>query len=369
MTSVLAATTAAAGGFLRWWVTELWEMLPTFLRRSVFPRDRLILSFEADSAVFRMEGSSGVTELARLDLANLPDRQEVVRAVRQRHPGLRGLLRRKSRLCLRLPSSAALRVRMDLPAAARDNLTEVVTFEMDRYTPFRADQVYFACSAAGDGLNGQPVPVDVTMVPRPTVEAALQAAAQLGVQPDQVDVAGPYPSGRPSGSLRIEDTGPELPTGRHAGVSVLAVLAAGLAIAAIAIPIVSMQHKAAELRDSFAVVRRRAEAIAALKKETLALRTEQDFLLRRKQQTVTVSHLLADVTQILPDDTWLTDFTVAGDKLQLGGYALSASSLVSLLEHSRGFQHTSFLSPVIQDPLVGKERFSISTQVVMSSGS
>ncbi len=258
---------------------------------------------------------------------------------------------------------------MELPAAAADNLAEVVTFEMDRYTPFRADQVYFACSPAGGGVNGQPLPVDVTVVPRPTVEAALQAAARLGVQPDQVDVAAASPAGRPSGNLRIEDTEPETPTVRHAGVPALAMLAAGLAIAAIAIPIVSMQYKAAGLRDSFAVVRRRAEAIAAVKKEILALRTEQDFLLHRKQQTITVSRLLTDVTRILPDNTWLTDFTIAGDKLQLGGYALSASSLVSLLEHSHSFQHTSFLSPVTQDPLVGKERFSISTQVIMGSGS
>ncbi|HEY6432763.1 MAG TPA: PilN domain-containing protein [Acetobacteraceae bacterium] len=369
MISALASATAAAKSFLRWWLTELREMLPASLRRGVFPRERLILSFEADSAVFLKETPSGPTELARLDLVNAPDGQAVAQAMRRRHPRHPGLLRRNPGLCLRLPSSSALRVRMELPAAAKDNVTEVVTFEMDRYTPFRAEQVYFACALAGGSLNGQHLPVDVTVVPRPTVESALQAATRLGVQPDQVDVAAPSPAGRPSGTLRIEDTRPATPIVRKAGVPALAMLAAGLTIAAVAIPIVSMQYKAAGLRDSFAVVRRRAEAIAAVKKEILALRTEQDFLLRRKQQTITVSRLLADVTRILPDDTWLTDFDVAGDKLQLGGYALSASSLVSLLERSRGFQHTSFLSPVTQDPLVGKERFSISTQVNLGSGS
>lgn len=365
MNSVLASAAAAVKSFLRWWLTEVSEMLPASLRRGVLPRERLILSFEAESAVFLMETPSGSTELARLDVAGSPDGQEIARAVRRRQPGYRGLMRRAARLCLRLPSSSALWVRMELPAAAKENLAEVVAFEMDRYTPFRADQVYYACSPAGGGLNGSQLPVDVTVVPRPTVEAALQAAARLGVQPDQVDVAG----AAPSGSLRIEDAEPEAPKVRPARVPVLAVLAAALTMGAIVLPIVSMQYKVAGLRDRFAVVRGRAEAIAALKKEIVALRTEQDFLLRRKQQTVTVSRLLADVTRILPDDTWLTDFDIAGDRLQLGGYALSASSLVGLLEHSRGFQHTSFLSPVIQDPLVGKERFSISTQILMSSGS
>ena len=41
-----------------------------------------------------------------------------------------------------IPESSTLTRNLSLPAAAEDNLRQVLGFEMDRQTPFKADQVH-----------------------------------------------------------------------------------------------------------------------------------------------------------------------------------------------------------------------------------
>src|SRR3546814_1859861 len=62
---------------------------------------------------------------------------------------LRGVDREDLRLALLLPSATVLRRPLALPLAARDNLLQVVAFEMDRQTPFTAAQVYYTVREIG----------------------------------------------------------------------------------------------------------------------------------------------------------------------------------------------------------------------------
>ena len=73
--------------------------------------------------------------------------------------------------------------------------------------------------------------------------------------------------------------------------------------------------------------------------------------------------MLLEATRILPDDTWLSEWQLAGSEMQLTGYAGSASALVNLLEQSKIFRNTTFQSPVVQDSKSGRERFHVATQV------
>ena len=66
---------------------------------------------------------------------------------------------------------------LDLPLAAAENLREVLTFEMDRQTPFTADQVYFDYQIVQrDNTNGR-ISVEMTAVHRADVDTAIQRAA------------------------------------------------------------------------------------------------------------------------------------------------------------------------------------------------
>ncbi|WP_157199165.1 hypothetical protein [Methylomonas koyamae] len=75
----------------------------------------------------------------------------------------------KAECLLRLNPGQALQKRLFLPAAAQENLQQVVGFELDRYTPFSADQVYYAAIVLGKTEFGQ-IEVLLVLTPKPLLD-------------------------------------------------------------------------------------------------------------------------------------------------------------------------------------------------------
>ena len=121
--------------FLHWWGGELASLLPASWQ-ALFEQGRARILYVAvgDTLELRLEEGGRDTLLAGLPLdsgANLPSQVDAKlgpnRADRPRW--------------LLLPAGQVLRRRIPLPVAATERLREVVAHELDRQTPFRADQV------------------------------------------------------------------------------------------------------------------------------------------------------------------------------------------------------------------------------------
>jgi len=76
-----------------------------------------------------------------------------------------------------------------------------------------------------------------------------------------------------------------------------------------------------------------------------------------------VLQILAEVTRVLPDNTWLLRFDVNGAEIRLQGQSTAASELIQLLESSPLFQEAQFRSSVVQIPRSDRERFHVSMQL------
>jgi len=70
---------------------------------------------------------------------------------------------------------------------------------------------------------------------------------------------------------------------------------------------------------------------------------------------------LFDVTEILPDDAYLTTFRLRNEQIQIDGFARAASELIPKLEASDRFKNVKFGSPTTKAE--GKDRFSISMEL------
>lgn len=75
---------------------------------------------------------------------------------------------------------------------------------------------------------------------------------------------------------------------------------------------------------------------------------------------MSVVKLLAEVTHVLPDSAWVTDFSSKGNTLTITGYAASASELIAPLEGSPLLTSPEFSAPVTKVPGQSGERFTIS---------
>jgi Tfp pilus assembly protein PilN len=75
-----------------------------------------------------------------------------------------------------------------------------------------------------------------------------------------------------------------------------------------------------------------------------------------------ISLLLKELTDVVPRDAYLTTFRFRSGKIELEGFAKSASDLVPTIERSPFFKNAQFTSPVtkVQD---NQERFSLATEI------
>jgi Tfp pilus assembly protein PilN len=74
--------------------------------------------------------------------------------------------------------------------------------------------------------------------------------------------------------------------------------------------------------------------------------------------------MLKELTEIIPETAWVKDFRLTDKGISLEGYAESASELITLLEGSPLFENVVFNSAVRSDAKEEKESFSISLQPV-----
>jgi general secretion pathway protein L len=364
---VLSSTSqvrALFASFLRWWGTELLALIPQRLKRLSSQRGYIVLMPDGVGRFSLFLETSG--EFAAIGQFGGPEDTDPRAALHTilLRPGIGERSARDAfDRCLRLPPQSALRRTIELPLAAETNLTDVVGFELDRYTPFRAEQVHFCYRVLNRDIAAERLAVEVTVVPKVTVNEALKTAAEVGWLADRVDVAGPSSAADHSDNLITQG----MPVAYAGGVRATQALAAAallLAVIAGAIPLVATQYKAAAMSTEFAALQKQLQRAAALREELASLRNTESYLLNRKNKTQPVSLLLLKATRILPDDTWLTEFRLSGAEVDLEGVTASASALIGMLERSGTFHDTNFRSPVIPDRVNGGERFTIAAHVV-----
>jgi general secretion pathway protein L len=79
-------------------------------------------------------------------------------------------------------------------------------------------------------------------------------------------------------------------------------------------------------------------------------------------------NILRELTEIIPDDAWLTEFNYKDERreIRLSGYAVSASELLPILEQSDLFENVRFTSPITTDRRFKKEQFRLEMQVKLT---
>src|SRR3546814_6843518 len=125
---------------------------------------------------------------------------------------------------------------------------------------------------------------------------------------------------------------------------------AGLAIAAVAIPLVEKQAAVRDLNARLAEARRGAEEARELRQRLVTLRETEGFVTDRRLARPTMSFVLKDLTELLPDDSWLTRLTVKGPEISIAGLSPASSVLIGLIEAHprRSEEHTSELQSLMR---------------------
>ncbi|HUB96167.1 MAG TPA: PilN domain-containing protein [Stellaceae bacterium] len=341
----------------QWWRREIAAMVPEPVTRWLAGDPaRLIVTVEHDQAVFLQEIGGRRRRVGSADLARAEP--AVLR---------RTLSSQAADPILELPAALALRRNITLPAAAEANLAEVVSFELERHTPFRRAEAYHGFRILSRDGARQRIVIELTAVSKAIVDTAVTRLALAGLTVSVARAAGENAGIEPSPNLLPVRAAPRLSRLPRLALGISALTTVALILAAAAIPIVRAHRDAARLDAALQSARAQAAESARLQSAIDVASREQGFLARRKNETIPVSRLLDTLTKLVPDGSWLTEMQVTGSDLRIIGESPSSSAIVALLDKTPGLSDAGFRSPVTQDAH-GLEQFDIGARLDAKAG-
>jgi general secretion pathway protein L len=324
------------------------------LGRIMSPR-KVRLVEEADNAFAIQAGTRNVVERVQIDGGHVVGRlPEDVAAI------LRG-----SRLELVLRPDPFLFRPLELPRRAAEFLAGVVRAQIDRLTPWSAEEAVFGWSAPTE-LGTDRVAVTVAATARAKVAPYIQALSELGAQSIAVfaDPQGAVAGVAPIKVLEHERSG-VLDVDRIrrglAAVLLLAVVLAGAAASADFIIGGNLASSQAELARK--ITERRAAIRSGAETGVDSAAGAERLLERRKHANPSAVIVIEALSQILPDHTYVTELRIEADKLRLIGVTQDAPSLIRLIEQSSHFTRATFFAPTTRSPSDPGERFHIEARI------
>lgn len=262
---------------------------------------------------------------------------------------------------LLLPTHAVLSRELRLPLAAADRLRDLLRHQIDRETPFTADQVAFDARVLGRDESGKQIRVALVVLPLTTLNRHVAAANAVTGGLRGVDVADR--DGRPLG-LNL------LPSGQREhrrdptvqlnalliGISLLALLFAGWQ------SLDNRRRAVAALSAEVETQRVAARQSAALRKRLDDAVEGASFLAQARAERTRVIDLLNDLSTRLPDGTWLERLNIADRRVIVVGYSDQASALVARLQQSPHLGAPALAGSLQPDPRSGRDRFTITAE-------
>jgi general secretion pathway protein L len=256
---------------------------------------------------------------------------------------------------------------LDFPRQAADFLDGMIRTQIDRLTPWPAEDAVFGWSSPS--LSGQErIELTLAATSKQEIEPLVQLAAGLGAQ-SLTAFAKPPAASDPREKIKVFDQ--PLRSAAHRVLdtprTLRAVLLAAGAAAAVALLV------AAYFGDSFDSEQQ--QLLQRISQRRAALRlgpggnSALGLLAKRKQTGPSTVVVLEALSQALPDGTYVTELRIDGDKVQVIGMTQDAPSLIRLIEKSPQFARATFFAPTTRGQNEPGEQFHIEARITPSFGS
>lgn len=345
--------------FLNWWTSTLFSLIPekiklffeNYLDKPLFVR---FLNFKIHFYTIQ----SGVeTEIASFYLHQ--DGAKEREAFFEKH-----LSFLQAEKILLLNDKQVLQKNLTLPLAAQSNLDRVVGYEIDRYTPFKSDDIYSVMEIVKTDTINKKIEVNFTCISKGRLDNYYNRLKDWGFTVDAVfhENVGKhnYPQ---SNNLLPQILRPERSKLIKLVNSGLISVFALLLLTSVAMPLWFQQEKISNLKQEITVAKRKAHEVDTLKSDVDDKIKVVNKIVELKKNATPVLNTLSQLTDLLPKKTYLKSFEYSGNKIQILGLSPSASNLIGMLENSPYFKQTNFVSPITQDPESGIDQFQLSAQI------
>ena len=335
------------GAILSAWTGSVAAAMTAGLDRMVSPR--VVRLIEDDQGGFSLE--------AAVKADNLPARIAFADGAFSA-PNLAPVLK-GSRVEIVLQPTRFLFRPLELPARAADFLEGIVRAQIDRLTPWSASEAVFGCSAPAES-GSESITTVIAATTRKVAMGYVQAVSAF--HPAAVAVCTDV-AGRDGGRVKVFE---QKARGHLDAARLSRSLSIALGVAAVA-ALLSATAAAYIANDLGA---QESELALQISQRRAAIRAGNDGdrspigALERRKYEMPASVLVLDaLSQVLPDNTYVTELHLAGNKLQISGITRDAPSLIPLIEQSQHFTRATFYAPTTRSASDPGERFHIEARI------
>lgn len=351
------------GSFAHWWLTELRGLIPKALVSMLGARrSYLVLTVQEHDLVLSKETrNSGRLELGRINKNNI---NQLASDTTARPGALSALTERRYRnwpLIIELAQHLGMRKIVDLPLVGEDDLAQLLQFELDQLTPFKAEDVSLAWRIEDTDSAAKRMRVMLEIVPKTVIERATSLTNLFQRQVCRIELSGGARDRHPLDlQFRQEDRDP--PKDRLGFT--FRWLTPLLLIAAVLVPMRQQNKVIDNLETQIEATKEQAEEALKLQNQLTLMTDETSFLVNAQQKYPAMTELLAEVTRILPSHSHIRQLIVDGPSIELFGLAGKASDLITALDRSPMMNAPTFNSAVTREAESGKERFHILVELL-----
>jgi general secretion pathway protein L len=345
------------GRFFAWWTGELRALLPPALRARLLQARRAVVMRLSDTELeLAVRDLDAQHELRRFPLAEDPRlHQQKLRAILVE----RELLEAPRELLL--AEDEVLRREVILPLVAEGGLQQALAYEMDRQTPFRAPDVYFASRVLRRDREAGQLRAELLVAPKQPLDRRLEQLGARGLAPSVVDVVTQDgPAGvnllPPEQRYRVADWRTRV-NWALGGVAVL--LLAGVMLQSLWL----RQNQIGAVEDAIEGVREEAMRVQQIRQQIEDAREAAGFLGSRRAELLPTVKVIAEVTRVLPDDTYLDRLMIGEGTVQMQGKSSNAQRLIEIINQSGYFDEAAFRGPTRLDSRTQREIFDLTARI------
>ncbi len=326
--------------------------------RALLPQALLPNASQSDALLVAMAGMSDAPQI-RLSLRRRR-RETPLGSFRLDEAGRRAAMaairQRSGRVILRPDPAAVLERKVMLPLAAEHDVTQVLRYEMDRLTPFAAEQVFWSAIVERRDRAAGRLEIRLSLLPKSLVQPALATIAALGLKVSAIVTASH------SGAPRLIDLVP--PSSQRRRTLAFAWAACGvLAVIALATPFVTQSLARRTVEARIADLQPRIAQAEALRRRLAAGSAGNDVIATEHAGIGDALQVLATVTELLPDDTVLADLSLRQSKLSISGRSRAAPVLIPAMAGDPALHNPSFAAPVTRTPDGNADTFVIRAEL------
>jgi general secretion pathway protein L len=251
---------------------------------------------------------------------------------------------------------------MELPSRAAEFLTGVVRSQIDRLTPWSADHAAFGLGVAADAGAGR-IAVTVAATAKDMLDPYVQTFTRLGAR--AVEISTRPAEDAPAITVVEENLGGILDVRLARRVALAALVSLSLVAVAANVASAMMNRGLQAHQDELArqIVQIRTAALASRNAPRDPKILAEQALVHKRNESPSAVIALEILSQILPDNTYLTELRIDSDKLRLTGITRDAPDLIRLIEQSHHFSQATFFAPITHVSTEAGDRFSIEARM------